>query len=419
MQIVKPGVVLAASLLCGAPAAVSADVVGGVDLGQLTDYLFVFTDGHEDANWQSSSKGYVGDVAVSGGADFRTSGDFAYAGVIVTDGSTIGAWGDIVENNPDQASAVTGQDALLASLTSQLEQAFAEINSLEVTPGFDNRSAGSLDGLNTQNGLAETFVINVTSDFHISDPIEITGDAGDVYILRWDEDADPTNGYNGQVKFQSGGAIVPLGELTPASFVHVAGDLNASGGGETPAAPYPQGPRFEGGQGELIAGGRDFSGGGFFTGYWLTTGDPDDGQTSPFSNAIFVGGWYSSTSKFSMTSGTSGVHVQPPDSCDLIFRFEGHCPGDFLCIVECATPGGTIAFILADGPGDAQIPPGVPCAGVSLGLDETARLVKTKVADDDGRCVEVVRGVGPGVCGKAVVALDVESCRVSEVVLID
>jgi hypothetical protein len=61
----------------------------------------------------------------------------------------------------------------------------------------------------------------------------------------------------------------------------------------------------------LINGGSDFRGGGFFTGYWLTTGDPVTGATSPLSNGIFVGGWYSTTTKFSMTSGTSGVHVAP------------------------------------------------------------------------------------------------------------
>ena len=74
------------------------------------------------------------------------------------------------------------------------------------------------------------------------------------------------------------------------------------------------------GQGALINGGADFSGGGFFTGYWLTTGAPTTqldatgiyiGDTSPLSNGIFVGGWYSLTTKFSMTSGTSGVYVSP------------------------------------------------------------------------------------------------------------
>jgi len=61
----------------------------------------------------------------------------------------------------------------------------------------------------------------------------------------------------------------------------------------------------------LISGGKDFAGGGFFTGYWLTTGDPVSGNTSAFNNAIFVGGWYTLTDRFSMTSGTSGVRVCP------------------------------------------------------------------------------------------------------------
>ena len=100
--------------------------------------------------------------------------------------------------------------------------------------------------------------------------------------------------------------------------MNVAGDINASGGGSNPPPPYPQGPRLGNGLGGLINGGSDFNGGGFFTGYWLTTGDPITretasalGDTGSLSNAIFVGGWYSSTTKFSMTSGTSGVHIDP------------------------------------------------------------------------------------------------------------
>ena len=59
----------------------------------------------------------------------------------------------------------------------------------------------------------------------------------------------------------------------------------------------------------MIDGGKSFSGGGFFTGYWLTTGSPKDGKTSSLSSAVFVGGWYTLSTKLSMTSGTSGVHV--------------------------------------------------------------------------------------------------------------
>lgn len=122
--------------------------------------------------------------------------------------------------------------------------------------------------------VSQTLVINVTSGFGISSQIDITGDANDAFILHWDTDANFSNGYDGQVKFQSGGAIVPHGGLKPTNFIHVAGDINASGGGSTPSAPYPQGPRLNDGQSALCTGCADFSGGGFFTGYWLTTGSP-------------------------------------------------------------------------------------------------------------------------------------------------
>jgi hypothetical protein len=154
-------------------------------------------------------------------------------------------------------------------------------------------------------------VINVTSGFQVSSQINITGDADDVFILRWDTDSNPANGYQGVVKFQSGGAIVPLGGLKPSNFIHAAGDINSSGGGKNPPAPYPQGPRLNGGTGALTRGAKDFNGGRFFTGYWLATSDPVTGATQPLSNGIFVGGWYTLTNKVSMTSETSGVYVPP------------------------------------------------------------------------------------------------------------
>lgn len=286
--------------------------IGGVPLGDLTKYLFVFTDGHKDANWQGASKGFAGDVVVNGVlAKERTSGTVPYAGTIHTNDGTLGAWQSIVDKNATRAFADVNRGPLVTEMSAILSSAFAQIDALPVRSGFESRSAASLDGLDTEDGVPDVTVINVTSGFHISSQIHITGDPGDVFILRWDTDADFTNGYQGQVKFQSGGAIVPLGGLTPASFLHVAGDLNASGGGSTPPPPYPQGPRFDYGAGELVDGASDFKGGGFFTGYWLTTGN-NKGETASFSNAIFVGGWYSTTIKFSMTSGTSGVHVCPP-----------------------------------------------------------------------------------------------------------
>jgi hypothetical protein len=295
--------------------------IGGVSMGDLPNYLFVFTNASQDANWQSASKGFSGDVAVDGTVlKFRTSGHFAYAGTIFTNTSSIGKWQGIIDDNKDQAQASYGQEWMITNLKSNLEYVFSRINSLTVTPGFESRSAVSLNGLNYQNnGIADVIVINITSGFQVKTQINITGDADDIFILRWDDDANFSNGYDGQVKFQSGGAIVPQGALTAANFVHVAGDINASGGGGNPSVPYPQGPRMNNGTGDLIQGGADWKGGGFFTGYWFTTGKPSIfpgneqpyGETASLSNAIFVGGWYSKTSKFSMTSGTSGVHVSP------------------------------------------------------------------------------------------------------------
>jgi hypothetical protein len=305
-------------------------VIGGVNLGNLPDYLFFFADGRVDANWQGATKGYIGDVAVDGiQADQRTSGSVPYAGTIYTNDATLGAWQNIINQavNAGQATGVTNQVARIAGLETDLISAIQQINALPASPGYTSVSSTSLNGLNTQNGINEVFVINITSGLNFSSKINITGDPGDVFILRWDTDGDPTNGYQGQVKPQSGGAIVPVGGLTPTNFINVAGDINASGGGSTPLPPYPQGPRFNDGQGALINGGSDFSGGGFFTGYWLTTGRPTSlypgtgpagtsdaiffGETAPLSNAIFVGGWYTLTTKFSMTSGTSGVYVSP------------------------------------------------------------------------------------------------------------
>ena len=232
------------------PATARSATIGGVDLGNLTDYLFVFTDGSEDANWQGATKGFVGDVAVNGIlASERTSGTVPYAGTLYTNAATQGAWQNILNANVGQAFGATSEVVRLAGLNNDLTSAFAQIDALTATAGYTSVASTALNGLNTQNGIAETFVINVTSGFTVSTQINITGDAIDAYILRWDTDAISVNGYQGEVKFQSGGAIVPHGGLIPTNFVHVAGDINSSGGGSNPAAPYPQGPRFDDGQG--------------------------------------------------------------------------------------------------------------------------------------------------------------------------
>ncbi|NEX62981.1 SdrD B-like domain-containing protein [Noviherbaspirillum galbum] len=310
------------------PAMPGVQPASGVNLGALTEYLFYFGNGSTDANWQGATKGFVGDVAVNGIlASERTSGGVPYAGTIFTNDATLGAWQGIVNQNAGQASAQYNQTSLISGLQGDLVNALHQINGLGATPtstfngtayNFSSISSTALNGLNTQDGVNETIVINVTSDLQVSKLINITGDAGDVFILRWDTDANPANGYQGQVKFQSGGGINPLGGLTAGSFINAAGDINASGGGSTPSG-------LSGALSQIkaIDGGQAVAGGGFFTGYWLTTGAPTTydastglwvGATAPLSNGIFVGGWYSLATKFSMTSGTSGVHVCP-DAC--------------------------------------------------------------------------------------------------------
>lgn len=286
---------------------------GTVCLGSLPQYLMVITDGSTDANWQGATKGFAGDVAVNGlVASERTSGGVPFGGNLFTNAGTQSAWQGILNQNSGQSQGFVNETARISGLQTDLANAFANINAMNVTGGYESVSAASLNGLNTQNGSGEVVVINITSGMQVSSKINITGDANDLYILRWDSDADPSNGYQGIVKFQSGGAIVPNGDLIASNFINVAGDISSSGGGSNPAAPYPQGPRYDNGTGSLITNGANFNGGGFFTGYWLTTGDPVSGQTHSLSNAIFVGGWYTSSNKFSMTSGTSGVYVGPP-----------------------------------------------------------------------------------------------------------
>ena len=288
---------------------------GNVCLGNLPNYLLIFTNGSSDANWQGATKGFMGDVAVNGiVAHERTSGGVPYAGTVFTNDNSLNGWQNIINQNSSQSSASTGQTALISGLTADLNNAFSLINGMAVSTGYEGVSSTSLNGLNTQDGVAQTIVINITSGLQVSSKINITGDAGDIFILRWDTDGNPTNGYQGTAKFQSGGAIVPHGDLIATNFINVAGDISSSGGGSNPSAPYPQGPRTNNGTGSLITNGADFNGGGFFTGYWLTTGNPSNGETQSLSNAVFVGGWYTTSSKFSLTSGTSGVYVAPPSA---------------------------------------------------------------------------------------------------------
>ena len=149
--------------------------VGGINTGNLLGYHMVFTDGSVDANWQSASKGFVGNVAVNGNlASLRTSGSFAYAGVITSNSSTLGAWQSIIDNNSTQSSSNLSQASTLLNLSNNLTSVFSQINALTVSAGYNGVAPTSLNGLNTQNGVSQRFVININSDFGVSSKINIT-----------------------------------------------------------------------------------------------------------------------------------------------------------------------------------------------------------------------------------------------------
>jgi hypothetical protein len=96
---------LAGAVLMGlnpAPAQAANLNPSDLNLGNLTQYLLVFTNGSQDANWQSDTKGFVGNLAVDGlQASLRTSGSVPYAGNIYTNAATL-------DNYTDPKKSYTG-----------------------------------------------------------------------------------------------------------------------------------------------------------------------------------------------------------------------------------------------------------------------------------------------------------------------
>ena len=57
--------------------------------------------------------------------------------------------------------------------------------------------------------VRQTIPLNQDIKQCVSSKINITGDKYDYFIFLWDTDGNASNGYQGQDKFQSGGAIPP------------------------------------------------------------------------------------------------------------------------------------------------------------------------------------------------------------------
>jgi Flp pilus assembly protein TadG len=268
-------------------------------LGRLTDYLFVFTRG-ADLTWGDPSPGYVGDIAVNGlDSKLSASGTYPYTGTIFTNASTLDGWERVLNNNPGTARASYSQRDRITSLTADFDAAVAAIRAMPVTPGFERVNLSHLNGLDTRDGENRTYVMNITS-WSSTGVVRIWGDPGDTFIMRWDTDPS-TSAMDGRVLFESGGGIDPRGELRPTNFVHLAGDISASSGGRVPDGLV-----------QWVSGIQNqVTGGGFFTGYWLTLGASNGGTaTTPY--ARFVGGWFTRTNKFKFHTDSAGIRVPLP-----------------------------------------------------------------------------------------------------------
>ncbi len=96
----------------------------------------------------------------------------------------------------------------------------------------------------------------------------------------------------------------------------------------------------------------------------------------------------------------------------------GVCPGALTVSVSHATANQNVALIYARNTGGAVIPNGNPCAGLALGLNNTAALVATKRADSTGAVTFQSPNTSPRACGLYVQALDLTWCKMSNVVQI-
>ena len=68
-------------------------IIGGVNLGELPNDLFFFSNGSAAADWMDAKHGYLGDAAVNGiAAKEHTNAGIPYAGTISTNDTTLGDW---------------------------------------------------------------------------------------------------------------------------------------------------------------------------------------------------------------------------------------------------------------------------------------------------------------------------------------
>ncbi|MFG0329482.1 MAG: SBBP repeat-containing protein [Phycisphaerales bacterium] len=111
--------------------------------------------------------------------------------------------------------------------------------------------------------------------------------------------------------------------------------------------------------------------------------------------------------------------VRLPTRDDLLMTFRGQCPGDLYINMTGATPGGEVAIVMADALGSVRIDRGA-CEGTPLGLARrNIRLISVETADANGEVFIPAPGMILPWCARYVQAVDLGSCRVSNVMFLE
>jgi len=125
-------------------------------------------------------------------------------------------------------------------------------------------------------------------------------------------------------------------------------------------------------------------------------------------------GWQSSTDgatlmanalEFAATGNTS-------NSSTLLASSGGSCPGASAIGVSGATPRGTVAFVTGTPLGTSAIPVGA-CAGTWVPLGTPA--LRGTARATAGGTVDISFNAGAGLCNASFFAVDLATCRVSQV----
>jgi hypothetical protein len=101
-----------------------------------------------------------------------------------------------------------------------------------------------------------------------------------------------------------------------------------------------------------------------------------------------------------------------------IMNLSGSCPDALQADIHGASPNKQVALLYGFGMGSFIIPNGYPCAGTMLGLNNTVTLGTTLTANAAGD-IAFPFTVPPGACGAVYLqALDLETCAVTSVSMI-